>query len=255
MNICIISGSPKNNSVTLRYAKSLSKEFTDNPEIINLKDLDLNCCTGCMKCYHAEKCVIRDDLDIILGKIDAADLVVFATPTYLFNVSTLMKIFIDRMANWGYKSPLMGKPSVIVSTADGKGTGDCISLMRRLVYFTGTLDLHPFYCKLYEFKFKGRLLKRKEKSIKKIKQFFKTGIYKPGYEYLHYFNIKKSYLMTAKQRFYEEHEYWKANQAGNRFFYPIKKYKIKLNLLKKIYSIISGTFMFFDYKMMLKYKR
>jgi multimeric flavodoxin WrbA len=44
-----------------------------------------------------EFCPLKDDRDVMIEKMTASDGVVFATPNYSFQVSALMKIFLDRL--------------------------------------------------------------------------------------------------------------------------------------------------------------
>jgi multimeric flavodoxin WrbA len=248
MKICIINGSPKDNSVTLRLAREFCRELNAEATVINLKDIKLKNCNGCMGCYHGDRCVIRDDLDSVMDAVASSDLAVFASPTYLFNVSTLMKVFIDRTANWGHKSPLCGKPSVMVSTADGTGAEDCIAYMKKAAYFTGSLPIGSVYCYLYEFKDKTRIIRQKRRCAKKVGEFFRMKTYKPGFDYLYHFNIKRSYIITARKRYYDEYVSWMKMESGKRYFYPAGKYVIKISPLKKLFSLMVSFFFFFGYK-------
>lgn len=67
-------------------------------EIVRLADYRLGVCKGCQRCFDKgeEFCPLKDDRDLLFGKIMASDGVVFATPTYSFQVSGLMKLFLDR---------------------------------------------------------------------------------------------------------------------------------------------------------------
>lgn len=77
------------------------KEGADCEEI-TLAKLKINICKGCGVCNtekHLLKCVYeeKDDVAIIFNKMREADIIVYATPIYVFNMSGLMKVFIDRM--------------------------------------------------------------------------------------------------------------------------------------------------------------
>lgn len=57
-------------------------------------------CSGCELCHtqHSLQCVYEneDDVKAIFDKMRAADILIYATPVYIFNVSGLMKTFLDR---------------------------------------------------------------------------------------------------------------------------------------------------------------
>jgi NAD(P)H-dependent FMN reductase len=44
-----------------------------------------------------EGCPLKDDRDVLIEKMIASDAVIFATPNYSFQVSGIMKVFLDRL--------------------------------------------------------------------------------------------------------------------------------------------------------------
>ncbi len=68
-------------------------------EIVRLSDYRLELCRGCKVCFEKgeEHCPLKDDRDVLIEKITASDGVVFATPNYSFQVSAIMKAFLDRL--------------------------------------------------------------------------------------------------------------------------------------------------------------
>ncbi len=72
-------------------------------EIVMLSDYNLEICKGCLLCFNKgeEFCPFKDDRDRLIEKMISSDGVIFASPTYSFQVSGLMKIFLDRLAFFG----------------------------------------------------------------------------------------------------------------------------------------------------------
>lgn len=66
-------------------------------EKISLTGKDIRFCRGCLACQKLGKCVIHDDADTIMQKVLHADVIVWATPIYYFEMSGQMKVLIDRM--------------------------------------------------------------------------------------------------------------------------------------------------------------
>jgi len=71
-------------------------------EEITLAKLKINMCKGCSICNtekHLLKCIYeeKDDVAMIFDKMREADIIVYATPIYVFNMSGIMKLFIDRI--------------------------------------------------------------------------------------------------------------------------------------------------------------
>lgn len=80
-------------------------------EIVPLSDFHIESCRGCKRCFDRgeELCPLKDDRDLLVGKIEASDGVVFATPNYSFQVSGLMKNFLDRLGYLFHRPRFFGK--------------------------------------------------------------------------------------------------------------------------------------------------
>jgi multimeric flavodoxin WrbA len=108
-------------------------------EAIDLKNYRINPCIGCRKCHttnHYLKCVFddKDDVHLIFDKMREADILVFATPVYIFNMTGLMKTFLDRITSTAdsgimklsesglffhhIDKKLISKPFVLITTQD-----------------------------------------------------------------------------------------------------------------------------------------
>jgi multimeric flavodoxin WrbA len=89
------------------YTYEATREFLDRlealggveTELVRLSDYHLTPCRGCKACFSKgeEFCPLEDDRDALLAKMKAADGVVFASPNYSFQISALMKLFLDRL--------------------------------------------------------------------------------------------------------------------------------------------------------------
>jgi multimeric flavodoxin WrbA len=75
-------------------------------ESVILADQKINQCLGCEVC-HTEKSYLRcvfedtDDVKSIQDNIREADIIIYATPVYVFTLSGLLKRFIDRLNSTG----------------------------------------------------------------------------------------------------------------------------------------------------------
>lgn len=93
-------------SASLRAAHNsdhLAKVFCDGAaaaghsvEYISLKGKKLGFCLGCSACHATRRCVLQDDASEIIAKMKEADVVVFATPIYFFEMCGQMKTLLDR---------------------------------------------------------------------------------------------------------------------------------------------------------------
>lgn len=97
--VLIISTSPRKggNSDILadEFAKG-AKEAGHEVEKICLYDKTINFCKGCLACQKTQHCVIHDDADMIARKMKDADVLVFATPIYYYEMCGQMKTMLDR---------------------------------------------------------------------------------------------------------------------------------------------------------------
>lgn len=85
-------------------------------EIVMLCDYDVGTCRGCKLCFDKgeEFCPHKDDRDVLIEKMMAADGVVFASPNYSFQVSGIMKVFLDRLGFVFHRPRFHGRTSTSI---------------------------------------------------------------------------------------------------------------------------------------------
>lgn len=99
-NVLILSTSPrkKGNSAALAEAFAEGARKAGNrAEVVSLCGMKLEFCRGCLACQKTGRCIIDDDVQSLLPKIHDADVLVFATPIYYYEMSGQMKTLIDRI--------------------------------------------------------------------------------------------------------------------------------------------------------------
>ncbi|MCM1114991.1 MAG: flavodoxin family protein [Clostridium sp.] len=98
--VTVLLTSLRKNSNSETLAKSFAKGAEDagnDVEFISLAGKNIAFCTGCLACQKMGSCVIKDDANKITEKVLNADVVVFATPIYYYEMAGQMKTLIDRM--------------------------------------------------------------------------------------------------------------------------------------------------------------
>lgn len=70
-------------------------------ETVTLADLDMRRCLSCDRCHAGgslNPCVLagKDDTEGVFARMAAADLIIYATPIYVFNLSSLLKTLLER---------------------------------------------------------------------------------------------------------------------------------------------------------------
>jgi multimeric flavodoxin WrbA len=80
-------------------------------ELVQLSDYKLKTCKGCKLCTDKgeELCPLNDDRDKLIEKIRNSDGIIFASPNYSFNLSGLMKVFLDRFNPFFHRPEFFGK--------------------------------------------------------------------------------------------------------------------------------------------------
>ena len=99
-NVLIISTSLRgvsNSDILANECAKGAKEAGNNVEVISLKGKDIKYCIGCLSCQNTGRCVISDDVPLIMEKVKNAEVIVFATPIYYYEMCGQMKTLLDRL--------------------------------------------------------------------------------------------------------------------------------------------------------------
>ena len=150
MNIIAICGSPRrgNTEFVLKRILTKAEELGSSVELVLLREKRIEFCNGCLSCDSTEKCNIRDDMQIIYPKLEGADLIIFGSPNYFYNVSGMMKNFIDRMHPFYKDSKLKDKKIVgVIVGASNKAEAisksiSCINVASDLLNMSFVGDLY-----------------------------------------------------------------------------------------------------------------
>ena len=98
-NVLVVSSSLRSHSNSERLADEFVRgvqESENYAEHISLRDKTIHFCKGCLTCQESQRCVIHDDADMIVQKMRTADVIVFATPIYYYEMSGQMKTLLDQ---------------------------------------------------------------------------------------------------------------------------------------------------------------
>jgi multimeric flavodoxin WrbA len=124
LNVLVVNGSPRKKGNCHYLIEALAKGIKENggtPEIINLQELKIAPCDACESCLRNKSrgCIKNDDMTDLYAKIKNAGSIVFASPTYWFNISAQTKLFIDRLYAI-HESGLNGKKVGVILTYGDK---------------------------------------------------------------------------------------------------------------------------------------
>lgn len=132
MKIIAINGSPNrsgNTAALTEAALQAARQAGADTEHIFLRDHRIEFCRGCLSnrtsqfCMSAGRCVIHDDMEMLRAKLQAADGIILASPSYGLEPTARMKNFItDRLGLLAvYTSALKGKYFAGISSAGAIG--------------------------------------------------------------------------------------------------------------------------------------
>ncbi|MDP4177625.1 MAG: flavodoxin family protein [Bacillota bacterium] len=138
-------------------------------ESINLAELHINHCIDCQSCQteeHFLKCIHKDDADMVFNKMRQADIIIFATPIYTLDMSSLLKTLFERyyynckigefnITNSGLffhhvDTSLCSKPFVVLITCD--------NMLKETTHTT--IEYFKIYAKFLDSKIAGILVRK-----------------------------------------------------------------------------------------------
>ncbi|MDC7234795.1 MAG: flavodoxin family protein [Spirochaetales bacterium] len=128
MNILAINGSPRkkgNTEILLRTIMESVPGEGHSFDLISPSYMKISPCIACDACKKGNHlCVLKDDMQSVYEKLDAADVIIFGTPIYWFGPSAQIKTVIDRLRPYADNHKLTGKQALVVTPA-ADGPGDC----------------------------------------------------------------------------------------------------------------------------------
>lgn len=96
-----IGASPRkggNTDILLNYLSTGASNQNTLVEEIHLRDYNFQSCIGCEGCRKMKECTgLNDDMQLLYPKIREAAGLILVSPVHNYNVSALMKAFIDRL--------------------------------------------------------------------------------------------------------------------------------------------------------------
>ncbi len=129
-----IGGSPRkggNSDILLQHI------LHNGEETKQLRDLQFQSCIGCEKCRKDKICTgLQDDMSLLYPKIIKAKGLVLVSPTHNYNITALMKAFIDRLycfynfdsknrpGPWSSQLANQGRKAIIVAVCEQENKQD-----------------------------------------------------------------------------------------------------------------------------------
>lgn len=136
-NILVLNGASRKNGSTVKLTQALSEGAASAGHHVQefyLDDMNIHSCKGCLRANNNSKspCSQKDDMDKIYAAFSECDVVVFASPVYLWTITGTLKTVADRLyaelESLGYSK--FARESVLLMTADGADYSQAVTWYR-----------------------------------------------------------------------------------------------------------------------------
>lgn len=177
-------------------------------------------CLGCYNCIEDDaKCPFYDDKRKIMDAVEAADVLIFTTPTYCMQASAPMKSFMDlTFTYWMVHRPrkcMFSKRAVVVSTAAGNGMKSAMKDITNTLFYWGVPYVKSYGVAVQAMSWDGVNEKKKakiEKDTEKLARKLSAGK-KPsvGIKTRFMFKVMGAMQSAGMGSSPAEKEYWEQN--------------------------------------------
>ena len=129
---------------TWHIGRMIAEKISDEEDLKEFflpRDLN-HFCTGCYACIEdVTKCPFYEEKNRIMAEAEAADVLIFTTPTYCLRESAPMKSFLDLTFNyWMSHRPrkcMFSKKAVVISTSAGAGAKKAVKYIANALFYWG----------------------------------------------------------------------------------------------------------------------
>lgn len=244
MKVLAIIGSPRTNGNTYKTIKLVEERLVEKNntiefENIQLSKADIKTCKGCFVCIEKgeENCPLKDDRKSIETKMKQADAVIFASPVYTYNVSWIMKNFLDRFAYRCHRPDFHGKKAMVVVSTGAVGLGVVSSMLSFMIGTMGFITCAKVgvtYAPLHE-RDNIKSMKEMKKLNKQVNLFYNkitnTEAIKPSFIKLLTFKMQQKAFLKAPQSS-ADFKFW--NDKGWLEKTENYYYKVRIGIIKKL---------------------
>lgn len=236
LKIVIIHGQSHKGS-TYHIARMLSKKLMGEVTEFFLPRDFSSFCVGCTNCFKkSEKlCPHYEKLKPITDAMDASDVIILASPVYVYHASGAMKTFLDHYGyRWMVHRPeekMFKKQVVCISTAAGSGTKSTNKDMADSAFFWGVAKIYKYGINIAAVSWESVSEKNKREIEKKTTELAKkirknAGKIKPSFKTKAFFNLvrllQKSGWNEVDVKYWKEKGWsgkkrpWKTNEGEGK---------------------------------------
>lgn len=253
MNVLAIIGSPRINGNTYKTVKLIEQRLVENNntikfEYVQLSNTNINTCKGCFICIEKgeENCPLKDDRNDLEFKMKQADAVIFSSPVYTYNLSWIMKNFLDRFAYRCHRPDFHGKKAMVVISTGAVGlevVGSILSFIIGTMGFITCAKVGLTYAPLHE-RDNKKLMKEMKRLNKRVDLFYdkiiNKKVIKPSFIKLLTFKMQQRAFSKAPQDS-ADFKFWNGKGWLDRkenYYYKVHVGKIKNSIVTLIGKIL-----------------
>ena len=254
MKVLAIVGSPRTNGNTYKVINQIEQRLAEKKntvefEYVQLSKTNLETCKGCYVCLEKgeENCPLKDERENLEQRIKQADAVIFASPVYTYNVSWIIKNFLDRFAYRCHRPDFHGKKAMIVISTGAVGlvfVEFMLSFMIGAMGFITCAKAGLTCAPLHEMDEK-RTIKETLKLNKQVDLFYSKIIdkkpVKPSFVKLLTFKMQQNAFSKAPQRS-ADFKFWKGKgwlEKKEYYYYKVHVGKIKKLIASLVCKIMA----------------
>ena len=246
MKVLVIVGSSRGKGNTYKVTKQLEEKIKKLGDVefsyLFLKESNLEQCRGCFTCVTKGEhlCPIKDDRAKIEEQMLNSNGVIFASPVYVFNVTALMKNFIERFSYASHRPPFFNQSAMAVSTSSGGGLKETLNYLESITLswgfnFTYKLGVITHPDLVHTPRYTDEIKNDIDKAARIFYNSLKTKERKsPGLGYLIQFRMMRIHAIDTKEYFTADYKYYKEKGLLDRS----KKYFIdsEINMFKNMFA-------------------
>ena len=238
MKILAICGSPKKGNC-YSVLNSIQENYPDiDYKLLMLNEVNLERCRGCYVCVlrGEEYCPLKDDRDMIIEEIAAADGIILASPVHVNHISALMKQFIDKLGFLAHRPRFFDKYVMVMAIGGGFGADKANEYMSGMfsVFGLNVVSSLELYIASKEERDNPHNHKETINAVNKLIDGIKQGKGNPPAPTmlkLIYFNIFKAISELNKKEGPADYEFYKDKTD---YFYDTKINPFKKMMAKRI---------------------
>lgn len=140
--VLVIIGSPRKMGNSYKIVKRIEEGIKTHGDVefsyLFLRDAHLDLCRGCGLCLSVgdDRCPLKDDRESIEKQMLESDGVIFVSPVYVMNITSLMKNFLDRFAYAFHRPRFFSQKAMIVCTTGALGLKEAMDRLS-VIEFAG----------------------------------------------------------------------------------------------------------------------